>query len=245
VKTPERLYHFHVENLRAVRAGLDDVLAAARRAIALRRDGSIDTHLRLYAFMVGAWAESRLMKLLYEPDAFSDDERAGVLAATALARWTKVVEVAFRRHFGIPGAPLQPPALPKTAHARLQILNDVILRDLGAIITLRNKLAHGQWAYPLTDDLKSVAQEQMDGLRRETLLSLKQKASLIESLCGSVHDLVVSLPTFERDFDKHFTHIEQTRCNLVAKDYQKWVTQIRAKHDHGRDEFRRYAKGSG
>ena len=245
MKTPDRLYHFHVENLRAVRAGLDDVLAAARRALALRREPSIDTHLRLYAFMVGAWAESRLLKLLYEPHAFSDDERRVVLAETALARWTKVVEIAFRRHFGIPAAPLQPPSLPKTAHARLQILTDVMLHDLRSIITLRNKLAHGQWAYPLTDDLKDVAQEQMDALRLETLLSLKQKASLIESLCASVHDLVVSLPTFERDFDQHFRHIEQTRRNLIAKDYGKWVTQIRAKHDHGQAEFRRHVKGSG
>jgi hypothetical protein len=244
VKTPDRLYHFHVDNLRAVRAGLDDVLAAARRAIASRRESSIATHLRLYAFMAGAWAECRLLKLLYERQAFSDDERRVVLAETALARWTKVVEIAFRRHYGIPAASLEPPALPKTAHARLQILTDVIRDDLRSIITLRNKLAHGQWVYPLTDDLTDVAQEQMDALRLETLFSLKQKASLIESLCASVHDLVVSLPTFERDFDNHFVRIEQTRRNLIAKDYGKWVTQIRARHDRGQAEFRRRLKGS-
>jgi hypothetical protein len=136
------------------------------------------------------------------------------------------------------------PRLPTPAHARLQILTDVIRDDLRSIITLRNKLAHGQWVYPLTDDLTDVAQEQMDALRLETLFSLKQKASLIESLCASVHDLVVSLPTFERDFDNHFVRIEQTRRNLIAKDYGKWVTQIRARHDRGQAEFRRRLKGS-
>ncbi len=185
---PDRLYGFHVANLRAVRTGLDDVLAAGRRAIALRRESSIATHIRLFAFMIGAWAECRLLKLLYEPDAFSDDERQVVLDEGALDRWMKVVEVGFRRHYRIPAASLQPPALPKTAHARFQILNSVIRDDLRAIITLRNKLAHGQWAYPLADDLADVAQQQMDALRLETLLSLKQKASLIESLCASVHD---------------------------------------------------------
>jgi len=183
--------------------------------------------------MIGAWAECRLLKLLYEPDAFSDDERQVVLDEGALDRWMKVVEVGFRRHYRIPAASLQPPALPKTAHARFQILNSVIRDDLRAIITLRNKLAHGQWAYPLADDLADVAQQQMDALRLETLLSLKQKASLIESLCASVHDLVVSLPTFERDFDRHFVRIEQVRRNIDAKDYAKWVGQIHAKHDRG------------
>jgi len=195
--------------------------------------------------MTGAWAECRLLKLLYEPDAFSDAERQIILAETALARWTTVVEIAFRRHYRIPAASLQPPALPKTAHARLQILTGVILDDLRSIITLRNKLAHGQWAYPLTDELEDVAQEQMDTLRLENLLSLKQKASLIESLCASVHDLVVSLPTFERDFDRHFVRIEQTRRNLVAKDYAKWVSQIQTNHDRGQAELRRRIKASG
>ena len=245
MKTSDRLYRFHVENLRAVRAGLDDVLAAARRAIASRQQSPIPTSLRLYAFMAGAWAECRLLKLLYEPDAFSDAERRLILAETLLTRWTKVVEIGFRRHYRIPAAPLQPPALPKTAHARLQILNVVIVGDLRSIITLRNKLAHGQWTYPLTDDLEDVAQEQMDALRLENLLSLKQKTSLIESLCASVHDLVVSLPTFERDFDRHFARIEQTRRNLVAKDYGKWVDQIRSKHDRGQAELHRHIKANG
>ena len=178
MKTPDRLNRFHVENLRTVRVGLDDVLVAARKAIGLRRQASIPTHLRLYAFMAGAWAECRLLKLLYEPDAFPDAERRLILAERALARWTKVVEIGFRRHFRIPTAPLQPPALPKTAQARLQILTGVILDDLRSIITLRNKLAHGQWAYPLTDDLQGIAQEQMGALRIENLLSLKQKVSL-------------------------------------------------------------------
>lgn len=243
MKSPDRLYRFHVANLRAVRAGLYDVHAAGLRAIELRRNASTDTHLRLYVFMVGAWAECRLLKLLYEPSAFSEEERQLVMDENALDRWTKVVELGFRRHYGIPAAPLQPPALPKTAQARMEILNHVILDDLRMIITLRNKLAHGQWAYPLTENYRDVAQEQMDALRTENLLTVQQKASLIEYLCASVHDLVVSLPTFERDFDEHFRHIEQTRLNIVAKKYDNWVRQIQTKYDRGRIDMRTRVRG--
>ena len=195
--------------------------------------------------MLGAWAECRLLKLLYEPDAFSDAERLIILAENALARWEKVIETAFRRHYRIRAAKLQPPALPKTAHARLQVLTSVIREDLRWIITLRNKLAHGQWAYPLTDDLQDIAQEQMDALRTENLLSLKQKALLIEGLCASIHDLVVSPPTFDRDFDSHFARIEQTRCNLATKNYAWWVNQIETKHDRGQADFRQRIKAEG
>jgi len=214
MRTPEKLYEFHTENLRSVAEGLDNVFAAARWAIATQRKAADPTYVRLYAFLMGAWAECRLLKLLYEQKAFTDVERTRVLAEKALERWTRVVDIAFRRHYGIPTAKLAPPALPATAAVRHQLLNDVLTVDLQAVIRLRNKLAHGQWVYPLNDSLDDVAQEQMDALRTETILSLKQKAALVESLCAAVHDLVISKATFERDFDYHFRQIEQTRQPL-------------------------------
>src|SRR2546427_18894 len=121
MKPPEKLYRFHVANLRSIQAGLEAVLDSARLAIARR-----------------------------EP----------------------------------------------------------------SVIVLRNKLAHGQWAYPLNEQLDDVAQSQMDALRDENILSLKQKSGLIEAFCDSIHDLVVSPPTFERDFDNHFRRVAQLRANL-------------------------------
>jgi hypothetical protein len=54
-------------------------------------------------------------------------------------------------------------------------LSEMLAKDLSSIIELRNKLAHGQWVYPLNNDSNDVAQEQMDALRVENLLSLQFK----------------------------------------------------------------------
>ena len=170
-----------------------------RDALARGREEAVLTCVRLYALLMGAWAECRLLKLLYEPSAFSEAERTAILRETAEARWHKRVEVAFRKHYNLPSAPLKPPALPSTAHTRLGILTKTFHDDLQSIITLRNKLAHGQWVYPLNEQLDEIAQPQMDALRIENLLSLKQKRSLIDAVCSGVHDLVVSKTTFERD----------------------------------------------
>jgi hypothetical protein len=85
--------------------------------------------------------------------------------------------------------------------------------------------------------MDEVAQEQMDALRRETVLSLTQKAELLDILCKVVHDLAVSRPTFERDWDRHFGRIEQTRTNIERKSYEKWEAQIRARYRRGRERL--------
>ena len=99
---------------------------------------------------------------------------------------------------------------------------------------MRNKLAHGQWIYPLNDEMDRVAQDQMNALRQENILSLIQKRSLLEILCQIIHDLIVSRPTFEQDWDKHFGRFEQTRTNIERKSYGKWENQIRVKYQRGR-----------
>jgi hypothetical protein len=239
VLTPERLYRFHVANLRAVTAGLDDVHSAARALIARGRMESIPTQVRLCAFLLGAWSESRLLKLLYEPNAFSEAERVGVLAKKALDRWHAVLQVAYRRHYRIPRAKLAPPALPVTAAERYRTLRSVLDDDLSAVITLRNKLAHGQWQYPLNDTLSGVAQAAMDQLRTENLLTLRFKSALVDSMCQCIHDVVVSRATYERDFDSHFNHIEQVRVNLKTRDYARWVQSLQSNFERGQVEYRR------
>jgi hypothetical protein len=234
----EELYRFHSENLRAVGAGLNDVLASARLAVARRQESNVATHVRLYAFLLGAWAEARLIKLIHEPSVFTADERKAVIAKKALPRWHAVLEASYRRHFNIPNALLKPPALSVTESGRLQKLQEVLNDDLGAIITLRNRLAHGQWAYTMNEGMDEVAESQMKQLREENLLTLKFKAAMIESLCGCIHDIVVSRPTFDRDFDMHFRHIEQLRIDLKSRAYAAWQASIIAKHERGREKWR-------
>lgn len=234
VKSPKKLYSFHVANLRAVSSGFDHVLTSARSAIARDDDDSTKTYICLLSFLLGTWSEVRLLKMLYEPMGFSQNDRNRVLKASALDSWVLSVEIAFRKHYCIPRAALCPPKLPSTAHFRFKRLNRILKHDLGALITMRNKLAHGQWEYPLNKALNDVAQSQRNSLRIETVLSLIQKRKLLEILCQVINDLTVSRPTFERDWDKHFRQFEQTRTNLKRKSYSKWESQIIRRFKRGR-----------
>lgn len=237
MKTPDKLYEFHVANLRAVETALDRIALSMRDAVSRDDHKSIDTNTRVYALLLGAWAECRLAKLLYEPNAFTTADRATIQDETThLARWQKVVDTAFRKHYSVPKATLSKTTLPHSAFARLQTLSDLLKDDLRSIITLRNKLAHGQWIYPINDAADDIAQEQMDALRTENAQSLQLKRRLLDYLLRGVYDLALSKPAFERDFDSHYRALEQTRVNLRTRDYDSYRQRMQAKLKRGRQK---------
>lgn len=239
MKTRAKLHQFHTENLRSVNAALKRVAASTRHAIASDNASDILTFTRLYVTLLGVWAECRLAKLLFQPNAYSDADCQAVRSEDAhLDRWHKVVELAFRKHYGIPKASLSSGILQHSAHARYDTLRSLLNDELRYIITLRNKLAHGQWVYPLNRNGADIAQDQMDALRTENLFSLQCKRKIIDALLNMIADLALSLPTFERDFDSHYKCITDAQRDLSTRCFDSYASCLKAKYERGKQKRR-------
>jgi hypothetical protein len=210
-----------VANLRELELAIGHVSRLARSSIATKDpQKSLRSLLRLYSFLVGAWAECRLCKLLHEQFGFSDQERSRILAMTTqFDQWRMTIDTAFRKHHRIPKATLSSRVLGVTHAARRDALQGVIEQDIRSIIEIRNKLAHGQWVFPFNNAGTAVEADKYLLINKENLQTLQLKFSLIGHLADVVHDLVVSQRTFERDFDLHFRRLEQVKKNLVVKSY--------------------------
>ncbi len=116
--------------------------------------------VRLYALLLGAWAETILKKLLYEKNGFDNIARNKICSEhTQLDKWLKAVEIAFRQHFAISHAPLSKLTLPFSFFSRYEELKDILDKDLRSIIEIRNKLAHGQWIYPFNSEGNDIEEE--------------------------------------------------------------------------------------
>lgn len=229
-----KLYQFHVANLRSIQLALDNTALSSRRVIAEENTSAIESFTRLYAFLVGAWAETRLQKLINENGAFNETDKQKIISEnTQLNQWVKAVELSFRSYYKLPNAKIDVITLPHTAFYRYNTVIKLIENDLKSVIEVRNKLAHGQWVYPFNSDCTNVEQEKFALINRENLLSLQYKRALISVIAEMVHDLVVSLPTFERDFDKHYKQIVNTKNNLNNRDYEKYKTILIAKRQRG------------
>lgn len=237
-RNPSKLYLHHVANLREIELAIGHTARLARASIAsCDSQQSLRSLLRLYAFLVGAWAECRLRKLLHEEFGFSDAERSVITEKqTQLEQWQATVDLAFRKHHKIPKARLDERTLGVAHAARWAALHDVLCNELRIVIEIRNKLAHGQWVYPLNNDGTAVEPDKYRLINKENLQSLQFKFDLIGHLADATHDLVVSPITFERDFEMHFRRLFQVRTNLVTKDYKKY--------EHALVESRRAARAS-
>jgi hypothetical protein len=234
-RAPSKVYMHHVENLRELERAIAQTARLAKAEIA--RDDpqqSLRSLLRLYSFLLGAWAECRLRKLLHEQFGFGEQDRERILDANSqLEQWQLTVDGAFRKHHNIPKAELTSRVLGVSAAARRDALHSVLSSELKIIIEIRNKLAHGQWVYPFNNAGTAVEPDKFALINKENFLSLQFKYALLRHLADAVHDLVVSLAAFQRDFDEHFKHLEQVRMNLKVKSYKSYADSLvasRQKH---------------
>ena len=161
----KKLYKFHVKNICSIEIALNNSALAARSAIAEQNEPAIKSFVSLNSFLLGAWAENRLRKLLFEDSGLSDSERCTVISQSSqLEKWEKLIEVSFRKHYNVPTAELNESTLPFTATARYKVLKEILDQDLRSIIEIRNKLAHGQWVYPLNSDETDIEQGKYQAL---------------------------------------------------------------------------------
>src|SRR5579862_5895974 len=191
-RNPSKIYLQHVANLRELEFAIGHTARIAKAAIACRDpEQSLRSLLRLYSFLIGAWAECRLRKLLHEEFGFKDAEREAILSeSTQLGQWKRTVDAAFRKHHRITKAPLDERVLGVAHAARRAALHDVLDNELQILIEIRNKLAHGQWVYPFNNEGTAVEQQKYTLINKENLQSLQFKWSLVGHLADAVHDLV-------------------------------------------------------
>ena len=227
-RQPSAIYTFHVENLRELEIALANVGRLAKEEIATRdSQNSLRSLLRLYTFLIGAWAECRLKKLLHEEYGFTATERMAIESARSQHQmWTKVVEHAFRKHYHIPHGNLDCSCLGDTKAAYYDQLLASLDDELKIVIEIRNKLAHGQWRFPLNRSGTSVQADKERLISRENLMTLQIKYRLIGKIADVVHDLVVSPATFERDFSNHFALLSQARIDLNRRSYEKYRDKL-------------------
>jgi hypothetical protein len=137
-RNPSKIYMQHVANLRELELAISHTGRMARSVIASKDpQQSLRSLLRLYSFLVGAWAETRLRKLLHEEFGFSELERTKITdKSSQLEQWQETIDLAFRKHHKITKAPLDERSLGVVHASRRGALHDVLSNELRIIIEI-------------------------------------------------------------------------------------------------------------
>lgn len=232
MKADIELYKYHVENLKQLESAIKAISQPYRKAISSQNQKQVTTFTSMYSLLLGSWAEVRLLKMLFEENGFGVDDRKRVLSRdTQIDKWKCAVTVAFSKHYKAKKISVR--QIGHTAFRRYSTINEIIEQDLRPIIEIRNRLAHGQWFYLLNAELNDIAQSQMTAMRKENLFSLQFKKTILSWISALVNDLIVSIPTFERDFDRNYQQLLGTKQNLLNRSYDSYKAQLIAKHQRG------------
>lgn len=184
-----------------------------------------------HALLVSIKAEARFAQILHLAGALDATQRATVMAPkAAIDRWYALLDVGFRRAYVVKASKELTAALPHDALAKRSTLHDLVDNELEHLISLRNKLAHGQWVYPMNTALTMVEPTSLSRLKAENTLTLKFRDNLLVELGSVAMELVSSGPGFESNFERHFTKIRENRKQLAAADYPAWCAELRAKY---------------
>jgi len=236
MKPPEKLYKYHTANLARIEDAINRIELHLRRAIALEDRKSQKAMLPLYGLLIGASAESQLMKILYEPSVFTDVQRQAVIGAGShINRWYKLLEISVRNHNSLNDkTQISRETINATDYLIYSDLQTLLGNELKIVIELRNKLAHGQWEYPFNDDFTDISSEKKRLLDAENLLTLKFKRSIIKNLLFIVRDMAVSHRTLHRDFNTQYQRLTHAKRNLKTRQYAKYSQSLVDRRKRGR-----------
>ncbi len=230
-----KTYSCHSNNLRKVKAGLDATSRNLKRAIAQRDYQTAEVFLRIYTLLAGAWSEVRLSKMIFEAGGFSPEERNTIRSKNRkIDEWKKCVELAVRSQYNVPQGPLTAAMLPENIWEKYSSILGIIDPHLNSVIEMRNKLAHGQWENVFNSSGSNLNLEKGKELRAENYLTVTHKISIIDALSNIVHDLIVSQPTFERDFNIHYRQLRSGFGRLKNQQYQEFENKLIASKNKNR-----------
>ncbi len=223
------MYEAASKNYRQVEKGLSQLERAITAAIRRSDYSSVESLTRVQLLLVSVKAEARLTKILYTPQGLTSANRAAILATdTARDRWRLTIDDAFRRHYKVPPSASLADSLDHDVLAKHSTLHSLVDSDLNLLISLRNKLAHGQWVMPFNVELTAVEPAAVAALNAESTLTLRYRDRLLAQLGNIVVDLVISAPSFEARFNQYFLRIRRYRNMLATANYGAWEASVRS-----------------
>jgi hypothetical protein len=224
----ESHYSKHCDNLRALESAISSIQITLRDYISRCDERNSDIYTKILAHLVNSWVEVRILKLIYEEGAFSEVEIKKVIKCNLNDKWKKSLEIAYRKGFCISNST---PINDNRYSALLRIIDNYLLPSS----QMRNRLAHGQWVFAFKNSVLDVDEQLTTDIRNDNILKIQLRFRIFKDLSQIIHDLAVSAPTFERDFDKNFGKIKEKQQQLINKKYDVYVETLVSKRLRGEE----------
>lgn len=204
---------------------------------------------RLYTFLLCSWLEARLKKILYEGSsaAFTENERVKILKSKTMSqKWKKCLNISVCKSYGF--------IFEEEINNYLDYFNDLsdekkcyykvceYLREIEQAVTIRNRLAHGQWEIQLNSAGKDSAGEEITAFFRK--YDNIQKLDLLYNVYKIIAEIIssyvvykdkVSSDNFKSEINKKINKIENLQKCISKRNFDKYCNNFFEKEKQGRE----------
>ncbi len=236
--TISKVKDYHEKNFEHVSSALEHIGKQLRKVIRKGDEPDEITFTRLYTMLLGVWCEARLHKLLYEKGAFSEHERANIYNAGSLEiRWQRALDIGLKKNASL--AIDAEITISSVGFVRFKIYEEIhswISDHFSPAITLRNKVAHGQWVSPFTNmqdtwiDSSSfkICSKSITALKKENLQTTSYKIDLLKEISITINNLAVDSNIYQvENFDDRYKKIFNIVEKINTADYSDFKSRIR------------------
>ncbi|SFJ67641.1 hypothetical protein [Olleya namhaensis] len=233
------MYREHCKNLSEVENGIKRIELELRKYISINDVKNEYTFTKILSQLIVCWSEVRILKLIYENNAFTEAEINSILLTNNRAnsletKWKKALNISICKAYNITDIGNIQNELSADIYYKYNEIFSSITNDFLPSIQIRNRIAHGQWKVAFTSKLQSISPDLTNKISIENIVSLQLKKKILNGLALLIHDLAVSPPTFERDFMSNYAKIKNNKNNLHKRSYIKYKNQMIAKYQRGK-----------
>jgi len=236
------IYINHCKNLEALEKAITLIDCNIRNSIRTRNEDSEKIYTRILCTLIVSWLEMRLLKLINEVEdfknlssdkIFDDNEIKCIVDGNSLLdKWRIALNISATKAYNVKLnknlLEIQDFCGQKTFSLRYDNLVSIMDKEFAPIITIRNKVDHGQIKYAYANTPISFSQDITAEINKLNLIQLRNTKTIFKNIANIIHDLTVSKKTFERDYDKYSTIIDNTKSidsSLEYKKYKKMMIQ--------------------
>ena len=216
------------------------------------RIGNLESKLeaaeRMCVFIIANWFELRLYKIIYEDSsvAFTNNEIEQLLGEGSLKRrWERSFEISVGK---IPNQRGQ------ETFDRIRLLfSSEYLSMVDAVITTRNRLAHGQWKVQLNSSCNRVSTPELRA-HKLNIMQLTELWSKLKLIAEFLETFVIykekSTGKFQQKIDNLVEKIDRVDSRIESKNYDKYIEQAirkfeNQKNTHENNEKRYHSRRLG
>lgn len=201
---------------------------------------------RLYTFLVCSWFEARLMKILYESStvAFSDADILSIRNEKQMEdKWKVSFSKAVCQGYGFLYSGnidySNEFSAGSIAQQNYQAVRG-LFPDISDAITIRNRLAHGQWDIQFNSANTAIANysflSDYDNI---------QKLDILKQCYNHIADIISAYVTYKNKANPNFDRIIKEKINLISEkktriqnsDYQKYAFNLGRVYEKQRNRY--------